>query len=104
MITPRSVATLNALAWVLATHPDDAIRNGAEAVKLAERACELSEGKVARYWGTLDAAYAEAGRFDDAIKTAEKAKALADASQQREISEAAEKRLALYHQGKSFHQ
>src|SRR5205085_1609999 len=50
---------LNDLAWILATHPQSELRNGAQAITLAERACALS-AKEARYWGTLDAAYAEA--------------------------------------------
>ena len=74
------VEALNNLAWLLAAHPSDALRNGAEAVRLAERACELSEHREPVMLGTLAAAYAEAGRFGDAVKTAEKARDLAAAT------------------------
>ncbi len=68
---------LNNLAWLLATCPDDRIRNGAQAVQYAERACELTQDKQPMMLGTLAAAYAEAGRFDEAVATAQKACALA---------------------------
>src|SRR5262249_35060954 len=73
---------LNALAWLLATHPRPEQRNGPEAVRFAERGCELSGGKQARFWSTLDVAYAAAGRFADAITAAERARALAEAAGQ----------------------
>ena len=62
-LSPNTPLYLNDLAWFLATNPKAELRDGAEAVRLAERACRLSGGKEARFWGTLDAAYAEAGRF-----------------------------------------
>src|SRR5262249_26704337 len=58
---------LNGLAFILATHPKAEARNGAEAVRLAERACAMVGTNQPRFWGTLDTAYAEAGRFPDAI-------------------------------------
>ena len=72
-------------------------------VRLAERACELS-GKEARFWGTLDAAYAEAGRFEDAIKTAEKTRDLALAAGEKDLAAAAEQRLGMYRAKKAFRQ
>ena len=76
----------------------------AEAVRLAERACELEGSKEARFWGTLDAAYAEAGRFDEAISTAEKVRKLATAANQQDLVQAADKRLALYRKGQPYRQ
>ena len=77
----RSIRTiaeaLNNLAWVLATSPKAELRNGAEAVRLAERACELTHYGEPLFIGTLAAAYAEAGRFPEAVTTAEKAEQLA---------------------------
>jgi len=67
------------LAWVLATSPDDSIRNSLKAVQHAERALQLSDGKNARIWRLAAAAYAEAGRFDDAVKAAQNGLALAEA-------------------------
>jgi len=64
-LKPNWPAALNDLAWLLATQPQPEQRNGAEAVTLAERACALTQRHEARYLGTLDAAYAEAGRFSE---------------------------------------
>ena len=70
---PRKVQALKNLAWVLATCPNAALRNGARAVALAERANQLSGGGDPLVLGTLSAAYAEAGRFPEAMETAGKA-------------------------------
>jgi Flp pilus assembly protein TadD len=95
---------LNDLAWMLATHSRAELRNGAEAVRLAERACELSQYKEARFVGTLDAAYAEAGRFAEAVTEAEQARKLALAVGDQAIAAAAAARLELYHAGHPYHQ
>jgi len=101
-LKPNWPEALNALAWALATHPRADLRNGAEAVTLAERACELSGGKQARFWGTLDVAYAEAGRFTDAIVAATRAKSLAQAAGQTNAAQAADSRIQLYRQQKPY--
>lgn len=75
---PDFAEALNNLAWLLAAHPDPQIRNGREAVEMAERACRLTESKEPIMIGTLAAAYAEAGRFPEAIATAERARRLAE--------------------------
>jgi tetratricopeptide (TPR) repeat protein len=103
-LNPDWPTALNDLAWLLATAPRADTRNGTEAVRLAERACQLDGGKEARFWGTLDAAYAEAGRFDDAINTAEKARQLAAAANQSDLVKAAETRLGLYRNHQPFRQ
>lgn len=72
-LSPRDVRALKNLAWVLATCPEASLRNGARGVALAERANQLSDGGDALVLVTLSAAYAEAGRFPEAIATAEKA-------------------------------
>jgi tetratricopeptide (TPR) repeat protein len=76
-IKPDSTEAMNNLAWLLATSPDPNVRDGKRALELAERACILTDFKQTVFVGTLAAAYAEAGRFDDAIATAQKACALA---------------------------
>ncbi|HOX56997.1 MAG TPA: fused MFS/spermidine synthase [Candidatus Paceibacterota bacterium] len=76
-LDPQTAEILNNLAWLLATCPDGALRNGAEAVRLAERACQLTEYQRTIMVGTLAAAYAEAGRFPEAVATAQKACELA---------------------------
>lgn len=103
-LDPDSTTALNDLAWILATHPDPKLRDGREAVLLAERACKLSQGRAARFLGTLDAAYAEAGRFADAIATAQKTYELAKATHQMDVAEAAQERLKLYRAKKPYRQ
>jgi tetratricopeptide (TPR) repeat protein len=65
------------LAWVSATFPDDAIRDGKKAVRLAEHALELSGEKDPRIYRLLAAAYAENHQFDKAIETAQRGSELA---------------------------
>ena len=65
--------TLNNLAWQLATSPDPKNRDGLQAVELARRACEQTQFQKTIFLGTLAAADAEAGKFDDAIATAQRA-------------------------------
>jgi tetratricopeptide (TPR) repeat protein len=68
---------MNNLAWILAASSSPELRQGAEAVKLAARACELDQGRQPMFLGTLAAAYAEAGRFDEAVAAAQQAHDLA---------------------------
>jgi protein O-mannosyl-transferase len=95
---------LNNLAWLRATYPQPEGRDAAEAIRLAERACELTQRQQAVYLGTLAAAYAEAGRFADAIKTAQAARELARANGQTEIAKTNEKLLELYRANKPYRQ
>lgn len=74
---PNSVDALNNLAWVLATCPDPTVRNGAEALGYAEKACRLTQNRQPTMLTTLSAAYAETGRFSEALAAAEKAAGLA---------------------------
>ncbi len=66
-IDPDLPQALNDLAWQLATHPDPNLRDGPRAVRLAQRACRAHGGKSPVFLDTLAAAYAEAGRFDEAV-------------------------------------
>ena len=65
-LDPGYANAYNHLAWLLATAPDAALRNGKRAVELAWRAAELDWN--AQNLDTLAAAYAEVGRFEDAIE------------------------------------
>ncbi len=67
---------LNNLAWVLATSPEDELRDGGRAVELAKQACEVTEYKQAHILSTLAAGYAESGDFDHAVDWSQKAVAL----------------------------
>jgi hypothetical protein len=72
-LDPDWPASTSRRAWQLATAPDGQTRNGALAVRLAEQTCEATDYQRAEYLDTLAAAYAEAGRFDDAVGAARKA-------------------------------
>ncbi|HTQ49905.1 MAG TPA: tetratricopeptide repeat protein [Candidatus Acidoferrales bacterium] len=65
-LNPDLPEALNNLALILATSSDDGLRNGPEAVKLAGRACQLTQLRQPMFLETLAAAYAEAGRFQEA--------------------------------------
>jgi peptidoglycan/LPS O-acetylase OafA/YrhL/Tfp pilus assembly protein PilF len=79
---PDSFEIATNLAWILATANDDQVRDGAVAVQLAEEACRRSNFEQPLALNALAAAYAEAGRFDDAEKTARRAYDVAIASNQ----------------------
>jgi len=65
---PDDTGVLNNLAWLLATSPDETIRDGARAIDLATKACEESEWEEAHIISTLAAGYAEKGDFESARK------------------------------------
>jgi hypothetical protein len=98
------VEVLNNLAWLLATGPDAHLRDGVQAVKYARRACELTHYGVTLFVGTLAAAYAEAGRYDDAMAAAQKACALATAAGERDLLERNQKLLVLYRAHQPYHE
>jgi Tfp pilus assembly protein PilF len=99
---PDSVEVLNNFAWLLATCAEEKFRDGAAAVQHAERACELTRFRRPIMMGTLAAAYAEAGRLQDAVAMGEKALALAGRLGQRELARKNEKLLKLYRAGQPY--
>ncbi len=99
---PDLPKALNNLAWILATHPDPKIRNGIEAITYAERLCEFSKYKSPVGLDTLATAYAEAGRFEDAVVTAQKAIGLVGPSANPTKVGEMKGRLELYKQGKPY--
>ncbi|REJ94117.1 MAG: hypothetical protein DWQ35_08840 [Planctomycetota bacterium] len=72
-LQPQDPGILNNMAWLMATSPDEQLRNGSRAIELAEEACRITEYKEAYILSTLAAAHAESGDFDEAVKWAEKA-------------------------------
>ena len=73
-ISPGWAMASNNVAWILATTPDDAVRNGAGAAAIARKLCNSETGATQPvFWMTLAAALAEEGSYDDAITTAERA-------------------------------
>jgi len=99
-----SFEMVNTLAWILATNADSMIRNGKEAVLYAEMACKDTGYKEAAILDTLAVAYAEAGRFQEAVITAQKAIEKAEKSQDKSVVEEMKKRLQLYQSGKAYHE
>jgi len=95
--------TQSNLVWVLATAPNASLRNGIRAVELAERALKLAGGVSPILHRTLAAAYAEAGRFDEAIATAERGRALAEREGNRELADEFTAVLTQYRQHQPFH-
>ena len=101
-LNPADEQLMNNLAWVLATSPDDSLRSGKEAVQLAQKAVKLSGGKYAELFDTLAAAYAEAGQFADAVRTANEALEKATAQGNSALAESLRRRLKLYGEGKPW--
>jgi tetratricopeptide (TPR) repeat protein len=101
-LKPDADETLNNLAWILASTANDNVRNAAEAVKLAERACDLTQRREPVLLGTLAAAYAAAGRFKEAVETAEQARDKAIAVGQDEVAQKNRQLLELYRAGKAY--
>jgi Flp pilus assembly protein TadD len=101
-LDPDLPTALNNLAWALATSSDGPLRNGAEAVRLAEHACELTHYNQPWFVGTLAAAYAEAGRFPEAVATAEGAVKLATDAGLTAVAAEDRQLLELYRAGKPY--
>ena len=87
---------LNELAWLLATFPNPSVRDGQEAVRLAERACTITNRTDPALLATLAAAHAELGNFPNAINTAKDALTLARSTGDVKTSELAENLLAAF--------
>jgi protein O-mannosyl-transferase len=103
-VTPNHPEALNNLSWLLATCSDQTVRNGAEAVRLAEHACRLSGYKQPRELGALAAAYAEAGRFPEAIETEQKSIDAAQAGGNAQLAAIGSQLLTLFRAGKPYHE
>ena len=101
-LQPNDPPALRRMAWVLATSPDAAIRDGGEAVAFAVRALELSGGKDAQVLDTLAAAYAEKGQFANAALTARRAQARAAQENQPALARDIGVRIALYEADQPF--
>jgi Flp pilus assembly protein TadD len=98
--SPNIPPALNNAAWIRATAADASLRDGEEAVRLAERLCRLSATPFDL--DTLAAAYAEAGRFAEAVATAEKALGAAAAAGNETLATKIGRRLELYRRGEAF--
>lgn len=101
---PGEFEALNNLAWVLATHPSAQVRNGSEAVELAQRACSPGCPDPVSALDTLAAAYAEAGRFGDATNAIANAIVLAETSGRTNALPGFRSRQELYRLQHAYHQ
>jgi tetratricopeptide (TPR) repeat protein/peroxiredoxin len=92
---PTSPAANN-LAWILATHRDDTLRDATEAIRIAERVCKRTSHRDVSSLDTLAASYAEAGRFADAVATIEQAISFCEAAADKALLDRLNKRLVSY--------
>jgi tetratricopeptide (TPR) repeat protein len=100
---PDLVQALRNLAWIMATDSDPKRRNGPEALRLAEHGCRLTGRKDPALLDALAAAYAEAGRFQEAAAAAREAEALAWSLGNRQLSAQIQARLRVYEAGRPYH-
>jgi tetratricopeptide (TPR) repeat protein len=98
----NSLPLLNNLAWQLASHPDEKFRDGAQAVRWAEKAAGLTQKADPSVLDTLAAAYAQAGRFPEAVATAEQALTLAKTARNQALADGILKGLSFYRKGRAY--
>ncbi len=99
-IQPENGNAASNLAWVFSACPEDSIRDGRHAVELAEKAFRISGGKIPMIYKVLAAAYAESGRFADAIETAQRGGELAASQGNPALAAELERNVALYQSGR----
>ncbi len=99
---PDDLTLLNDTAWVLATNPNASVRSGAEAIELAQRAVQLSAEREPAVLGTLAAAYAEAGKFSEAVQTAKMAMDLAASQNNAALADVLRTRTKHYQAGSPY--
>jgi len=101
-IRPDWVEVMNNLSWILATREERQFRDPKEAIRLAERAGELTGFKKPDLLDTLAVAYGADGRFSDAVSTAQKAVDLARSSGDKQLAEEIRGRLRLFKAGQRY--
>lgn len=90
------------LAWILATDPDDDLRDGLEAVRLANEVCTATNHQNALALDALAAAYAEVGQFDEAVSVSRTAVRAARRDDDEALVDQLETHLRFYLQGRPF--
>jgi len=99
-LQPENGNAASNLAWVFATCTDDSIRDGTRAAQLGEKALRISGGKIPMIYKVLAAAYAENGRFADAVETAQRGAKLATSQGNSPLAAELESNIALYQSGR----
>jgi len=103
-LQPDNLRAVNQLAWAMATGAEASVRNGVEAAELAQWAVKLSRGQEPIPLGTLAAAYAEAGRFSEAVKAADRAISLATARGDAATADALRRQSRFYRTGSPYYE
>jgi tetratricopeptide (TPR) repeat protein len=98
---PNSIPTLIGLTTILISSNDPKIRNAEEAIQLSTKACELTHNQEPEPLDILSVAYAKAGNFQEAIRTANMALSLANSSGKTKLAMIIQKRIELYRMHKS---
>ena len=104
LIEPDMTQALYQQAWIAATHENKRFRDGIKAVELAEKLCRLTEYKETLALDALAAAYAESGKFPDAVSTAQRGLQLAVLHGRQELALDLKERLQLYRDKKPYRQ
>ena len=99
---PSHVLMNNNLAWLLATSPSAELRNGAEALRRARIALEVTEAQDPGICDTMAAAYAELGQFDEACRQAQTGMKLAKEAGLTDLAREVSRRLELYRSGRPY--
>jgi tetratricopeptide (TPR) repeat protein len=102
-LKPVNPEVQNNLAWLLATCSKAFLRNGNKAVELARQANALTGGDKPVILATLAAAFAEAGRFSEAVETAQHALRLAEAQSNASLAGQLQLEMKLYQAGSPYH-
>jgi tetratricopeptide (TPR) repeat protein len=102
-IEPADPGVQNDLAWLLATCSEASLRNGNKAVELATQAGELAGGENPIILRTLAAAFAEAGRYSEAVATAQRALQLAESQSNTKLAAQLQSEMKLYQAGSPLH-
>ncbi len=104
-LDPKHLPARLTLAWLLATCPDASLRDGSRAVELARQAEQLAnQGESPQMLDTLAAAYAEAGRYPEAVETARRALSLTATQNNKPLAEAIQTHLRLYEANSPYHE
>jgi tetratricopeptide (TPR) repeat protein len=101
-LAPEDLTVTLTLAWILATSSDDQLRDGGEALRLAEAAVRQTRGEDPEALQTLAAAQAEVGRFQDALAVIARAISVAQGQGRGELVKVLESNRIAYEQGRGW--